>query len=476
MKSLKSLSLAVLAGTALSGVASAQTIIHVAGSTAFRSGATAAIVDVLSTGGKTVFAGYTGSSLLGAGASTLANGVLPTTANPNPANAATVVVECYWTGSLAGLVDLVASNNSGSYIDESNSTNATAINAGPVNTSNYSSTAAIASPVVVSHAPDMTMSDSVKTTIQKELATASFSPGTTSIGSYSSIAALAAACGSNSVVDSGTSGNASDAGFVGIVPFEWVAGNGASTTITNMSQQAADGLITHGFLPQSYLTGGSAAADTANYYYLIGRNEDSGTRIGAFSEAQFGVTNPPDQYTVSGATAALYPVTPLNTELGIYWNITGHSGYATGGNVASALGTPGGAITFSSGQAPENSGSAYFIGYLGAADAQTAINTTNKGHTLTYAGVPFTVGGVQNGQYSFWTYEHCYHLSDLTGSTLTLVNSFADQIYNLDANVNSSGAHDSLATSTTAPGIIDNTTSSVLVYRSTTEGGPISNY
>ncbi|MEI9999469.1 MAG: hypothetical protein WDO13_10035 [Verrucomicrobiota bacterium] len=60
---------------------------------------------------------------------------------------------------------------------------------------------------------------------------------------------------------------------------------------TNITQQAAAALIGSGSIFQSLLTGLNNDPDTANAFYLVGRNEDSGTRIGAYAESQFGVTS-----------------------------------------------------------------------------------------------------------------------------------------------------------------------------------------
>jgi hypothetical protein len=471
MKLLKTLTLGLLAAAGLAGTASAQTIIHIAGSTAFRAPATAAMIDVLSAGGtKTVYAGYSASSasataILGAGSAILANGTL------GSGGTATIVIETYWTGSLAGLVDLVAANNTGAYLDATNSSMQTQVNGGTATTSPYGGGALLTSPVTTTSAPDMIMSDSVKTTIASELGTGATM--TAPVGSYSTISALATACGGSTVVDGGTSGAASGAGFVGIVPFEWVEGNGGSASFTNISQQAARGLLTNGFLPQSYLTGGSTSADTANYFYCVGRNEDSGTRIGALMEPQFGVTASPKQYALAGTTANLFPVTALNTEPNIVWNTVGHSGYSGGSNVATDLDITGGSISFTNGKAPENSGSSYFIGYVGVTDALAAV--TGGAKALSYGGVPYSIAAVQNGQYTFWCYEHSYHLSSLSGTALTTVNAIADGIYNTDADVAGDGTH-SATSGSLAAGILDNNSSPVLVFRSTTEGGPLSNY
>ncbi len=107
-------------------------------------------------------------------------------------------------------------------------------------------------------------------------------------------------------------------------------------------------------------------------------------------------------------------------------------------------------------------------------DAATA--TANGGKALTYNGVPFSVDAVENGQYTFWTYEHAYRLASVTGQAVgTLADGIADEVYNNDADVASDGTH-STTSGSVAGGILDNTTSPVLVFRSVDEGGTLSNY
>ena len=68
------------------------------------------------------------------------------------------------------------------------------------------------------------------------------------------------------------------------------------------------------------------------------------------AQLQLGSLTPPaiNDYVVS-ATASGSINTPLYTQPNIFWNSAGHSGYNTGGNVATALETVNnGAFTFTS--------------------------------------------------------------------------------------------------------------------------------
>jgi hypothetical protein len=485
MKLLKTLTLGLMAAAATVGSASAVTIIHVAGSTAFRSGASVAIMDTLAgttlsggAGSTPVYAAYSNKNICGANAQIYANGTIGTSGT------ATIIVEAYWTGSLAGLVDVVAGQSTAAFPNETDSGVISAVNSGLVNVSGGTYLGAAALPAgYATHqgTVELAQSDSIKTTISKELATGTLS-GT--LGSYSSITSLASAVGGSLVADAGTSGGAGGQGAVAVVPFEWVISNittSGYTAPTNMSQQVAKQLFTGGFVDQSEFTGTNNAADTANYYYLTGRNEDSGTRIGGLSESQFGVTTPPLQYQVGNDSntltgTGLFPAnSALNTEPQISWAPAGHTGYATGGNVAAALDIPdnGATLTFT-GKPGGNTGSSYFVGYLGVTDAATAIGSGAK--ALTYNGVAYSPTAVQNGSYSFWTYEHSYRLASLSGTTLTVVNNIADILYAADADVyydtqveHASDGNGNYVTGSAGVFLYD-----MNVSRSTTEGGAIS--
>ncbi|MCE0521638.1 MAG: hypothetical protein LV480_01860 [Methylacidiphilales bacterium] len=496
MKTIKTLTLSLLAAALAGTAANAQTTyVHLAGSTAFRAPTTAAIIQVLynSTSGHVVHAGWSSADtgLLGAGHAILANGTI------GSGGTATIVVETDWTGSVGGLVDLVAQNSSDSFLDAANidSTDATTFNASVVTvdannggdtsgSTGYGGGAGLSSsmPTVLA-SPDFAMSDAYNTTAKNELSTILTGGGsyTPVNGTLTTVALLANAVG-NTVAAGGTgTGHAGKAKLVGVVPFEWLVGNYSSLTDapTNISQSTAKSLLTSGLVSQSQLTGHSA--DAANYFYLTGRNEDSGSRIIPLMEAQFGVINAPYQYQLTATSGTLSSAagwaasTTLYTQPGITWGIQGHSGYNTGGNVASALDyieTNSNSI-ITDGTAPgTNTGGQYFIGYVGLTDATNAI--AGGAHALTYNGVSYSVAAVQNGQYTLWGYEHAYRLSGSTAAD-GVADSIADTIYTLTADIDSKGLHSEdpglIGTDVTAAGLLYD--SRFNVSRTLTEGGPI---
>lgn len=507
MKLLKTLTVAAMAAASI-GTASAATgptIIHVAGSTAFRAATSIAIIDALcgtaptsngigggsTTGTTTVYAAWdtAGKNITNANSEIYANGTI------GSSGTATIIVEATWTGSLAGVTDLVAGASAASFLDETNASVIAAVNSGAMPPGTYANAQQIASPAyhTTNNTVEMAMSDSLKATISKELATGTLSGSLngTSYSGAAGLASLATAINASNVVDAGTSNFAGSNGDVAIVPFIWVIGNAspAYTSVTNMSQEEARALFQTGGVSQSLFTGGSTAADTNNFIYLTGRNEDSGTRIGALSESQFGVTGNPIQYQIGDGSSTYSPIqkfpanSALNTEPQISWANAGHSGYASGGNVAYALGYPAPATAVSfTGKNSANTGASYFAGYLGITDAKTAVG--NGGAYLSYNGVPFSYTNVENGSYTFWTHEHCYRLSAHNGDTYgNTIDAIADLIYACDADVvYSSGTvtHEYNATNgnygtnnstPTCPGLFD----ALNVNRSETEGLPVTN-
>jgi len=299
---------------------------------------------------------------------------------------------------------------------------------------------------------------------------------------------------------------------------------GPATGFTNISQQTASFLTHNGFAPFTMFS--KAATDTfsaGDFVYLIGRNEDSGTRIDGMAEPQpltgfainpkqwlptfSGTNNTQDipqpvlagtkniggtsssttsvatwtgttttvtltkpnssiligaavtgtgiasNTTVSdinGSTLTLSQNTTtsesgvtltiafagcliqniatwpsndtLNTETTVTWNLAGHSGYPAGGDVESVLSTPVDEnTTFNNDGAVapgENTGNAFFIGYLGVSDAEGTNGAAKSGlgGILTYNGVAESTQTIDNGSYSFWSYEHMYYLTSGTGA------------------------------------------------------------
>jgi hypothetical protein len=230
---------------------------------------------------------------------------------------------------------------------------------------------------------------------------------------------------------------------VGVIPFNFFASKGAatagaaSTGITNMTPQLAQGLwpTGNGKEPLSLFTGNPA--DSTTFCYATGRNPDSGTRINAFAETGVGISSVVQQYvpTISGGaitSLALFPATTLYNVLPV---AAGNNGESSGGNLDTDL------------EAAATNSTGYLIGYLGTSDSTTslvggAVQLAYNGVSLPNSGSPsYTFSNfslIQNGQYTYWGYEHLDYLSTLS-TTFPTAYSFANavvtEIHNVTAQV-----------------------------------------
>lgn len=422
LKNLLFTTLLAAAGLSLVNKASAAaTDVYISGATTYRACVTSAILDQGTNGilvsGSTTCA-YVGSSVYKANEA-IFHGYLKGSGEGN----VEVYIHTYWTGSAAGVYDVAAQNPVAGYIEDPASITGTIPGSsssgtmGPVAGTNP---AAVTNGVLTtytgtSHAPDAVMSDSLNTSVANVLNTA---PPAGSFGVTVTGAGLLS-CGNST---RNTSSTASTAGTVGVAPMLWVVGNSAiKPNFSDMSQQAARSVIGG---PTSAELFSGLHADKTNWVILVGRNEDSGTRIGAFAEAQFGlISTGLKQYlptfggtvvpqTASpGFPASGNPAIPeggpsatvtgfgewptdwtLNTEANIDWTHAGHSGFTGGGDVANCLaasnpvtglnftasGTEGDYLAGSPDTDPNvaggpsgysNSESVWMVGYLGVADA-----------------------------------------------------------------------------------------------------------
>lgn len=382
----------------LAGVANAQTIIHITGSTAFRAGTHQAISDILQPG---YTVGYSGSSLPGAsqaiftGTTYASNGAIP------------VIIKTSWSGSVGGIQTVSQQLTISTWL-----TNTTP--AGANAPANYDPPAV----------PEVCMSDVFQAS----------TPFPTPVLQST---------------------------IVGIVPFKWVRNNGAPATLTNITPQLAISLYTGtGSLPLAMFTG--LNSDEGTNIYALGRDADSGTRLTAFAETGVGVLNNVQQYyPLNGSTIIKkggtlvvtgQEIVPASTVNGILYPV-GDSGYSSGGDLAAAM--------TATGSATATGVKGFYVTYLGLPDAFTAEN--GNAVDINYNGTAYSPTAVEEGQYTFWGYEHLDYRSGYSGNGKTVADLLAAKILNVDAAVIPSGS--------VAPGIL---LGSMRVQRFT-DGGPISN-
>ena len=235
---------------------------------------------------------------------------------------------------------------------------------------------------------------------------------------------------------------------LGVLEFSYVKGPNhpdipaasyaAFTNITNLQAQA---LLAVGSLPLSAFTG--VATDSVYDVLLVGRNNDSGTRLTAEAESGYGFNQ----------TESLFAPVFTGSDITSV-SAVGNVGYSSGSNVAKALNHA--ALT---GVVDANNKPFILVGYLGKSDKNTATTATasitNPGTLLTWNGQSLSDTNIAEGKYSFWSYEHIF--SKKTGLVVAQTN----EIKNIGAEI--------IANTSIINGIPTNL---MFVFRSV-EGGPV---
>jgi len=402
---LKSFAAGIIA-LALAGVSSAQTVIRISGSTAFRAALNNAIVDIMSPG---YFVAGSGSKLTN-------STQLVVVGNTKVGNYP-VVIKTSLQGSVGGIQSVaqqspqIVFQGTSGWLQTSLATT-TAGNFAATN-NQYTDPAAPA---------DICLADSY------QASSFAYGPGYTTL------------------VDQ----------LVGVVPFFWVMGcskdsavQTSLSSVTNITSLQIKLLLSSG-APLSVLSGNPADATVT--LYPVGRDEDSGTRLDAFAESGFGVFGSPVQYIagVGGAisnnipSSVTVPTTPTSTITGImpypansvngFSFPVGHSGYKSGGTLANVIFQP-----VDASARDQFGGKFALISYLGAGDAQTAIGSGSTAFILNYNGVsgqlsatndpiPASATNITDGAYTFWSYEHLDYLPTLSGPAKTVANQLVQTI------------------------------------------------
>jgi hypothetical protein len=409
LKTIK-ITLASLLVFALTGLASAQTVLRITGSTAYRAATLVAISDILQPGYQVAYVASAAEPYSKANivyfSGTTTTGV-------------SVQIKTAFFGSIGGVANVAGQLTIGpggtAYTDGQtigwlSSTNPTAV--GSVSGTTVSGGQNIAAAAAIFDSPtvaDVTMSDSFQAS-----APAPYKPPT---------------------------GPALKGKIVGVVPFVFVCSPGTTTTsgtVTNVTLTNAKKLL-GGTLLLSNLTGKSG--DSGVHVYAVGRDQDSGTRIATLADTGYGIakdvfqyqplyngattpTSPPPTPSGSITGAALWPATPPVDSVN---SPTGDSGYNSGGLVAASI-------------AQTSAYTNWFIAYLGLNDGLTALADAKNfvlkfnGGSLTETGGVWDVSGVESGTYLFWGYEHFLYLS-LSGNGLNVAKLIRDEILNTTAPV-----------------------------------------
>ena len=317
----------------------AQTVIRITGSTAFRSATNTAIGNILNAGYTYGYAGSTFSS---------SNQTIFTGTTKAPTSTS-VIIKCSWTGATGGVKTIVQNVPLSTWL----------VNATPQSTGGTPNAPATYDAAITA---DVAMADGFQNTTEFK------TPVMT-------------------------------AKVVGVIPFQWFRNNGSPTSIDNMNPLLAASLLSGG-LPLSQFTGVPADAGTA--VWGTGRDEDSGTRMVTYADCFFGVFSSPTQYslTISGGAVTDIVPWPINTVLGTTYPL-GHSGYAGGGQLVTAMNTPGSLTSANPG---------HVVAYAGINDAQNGVPGTAATATSTVTagavtGTTITNGGTNLGSGTYVTFS-----------------------------------------------------------------------
>lgn len=357
MKTLKLVTLSLLALT-VAGDAFSQTVVRITGSTAFRKQTNAAMLAVFDPGTLT-YAWISNSAGFSGASKAIFKGKI---------GGADYIFKSAFSGSTGGIAD-VAQGRTNTYLPDSTTTSAAGIEIPSSPT-----------PTTVSEIAQCTMMDTFQD------ATVFRDPPL-------------------------------DIVTVGVVAYGFAINGQAPASITNITSLQAQALYRLGRLPVAMFTGNPADRTTlinSTYatrvfggpkpaqIYAIGRNPDSGTRVATFAETGVGTTTTIQQFepVVSGTAVTDQNLFPATTFKDIPYGL-GESGYSSGGILAglvrnTTLAGIGG----------------YYITYMGTGDLTNAIaplpgiGGAAPARALTWNGESFSVQNVQEGKYTFWTYQH----------------------------------------------------------------------
>jgi hypothetical protein len=366
----KNIVLTTAAALLMAGTASAQIKIYVTGSTAFRG---AAVNEIGHTLAGTVSVAYDGNTS-GVTSSGNANAVTWTGGN---IGGTAVTIKASWSGSGAGVQTVAGAPSFNVNFLPDGASGST--NSDPRSGANPHEAAA----------PDIAFSDIYQVS--------TFFNGTFQSVSYSPLVE----------------------NLVGAVTFKWVASTGfpigtgtGQKSSYSVTPQLAQALLTVGAIPLSGFTGNNG--DQLVGIYATGRNPDSGTRGTTFAESGVGVFTFVQQYkpTISGTTATALTLYPVETINGVSTSQPGNSGESSGSSLRAYLNLTLTAAAYKTFDGTQTNG--YLLTYLGVSDANTTIGAaTNPAVELGYNGVYFSQAAVEQGQYTFWGYEHEYWKSTL---------------------------------------------------------------
>ncbi len=228
-----------------------------------------------------------------------------------------------------------------------------------------------------------------------------------------------------------------DYGKQGVVTFTWVKNVNSTPTaawnsVLNITLPQVQNELSQGYQPVAFFSGNVTQTNTQ--VYLVGRNKGSGTRANTLVDHNYGpTTKGVQQFSIGGG------VNPGDTTSGLVLQYENNNGYESGGGVAAALGIDG-----SCQQVDPFTGKTGWvaIGYLGCGDAVKSGLAVSP-NWLTLDGVQESNGAIIEGEYYFWGYEHLFGRHGISGfqdAAGNLIQSAV--IYNVNATAPVLTAHD----------------------------------
>jgi len=206
-----------------------------------------------------------------------------------------------------------------------------------------------------------------------------------------------------------TSTDLKDYGVEGVVTFTWVKNINTSPTsdwtdLVNLTLPQVDVLLGRGYEYPALFTGNNT--ETNRYVYLVGRNKGSGTRANTLVDHNYGpTTKSVVQFSIG------YGIEEAAIANDLVLTNENNNGYESGGGVATALGINGSCQQTD----PFFGKSGWFaVGYLGCSDALSHSLAVSP-NWLTLDGVGESSGAIEEGQYYFWGHEHLYGRNGISG-------------------------------------------------------------
>jgi hypothetical protein len=381
MKIPKLLLATVLASLAFAGVASAQTAIYISGAPATRAIWNQSIFNTLvakSTGSPTITKYWSGSAYNTANQIILTGGNIGGTA---------VTIYGSWTGSTGGNQSVANTPPATISALKVGFLLLSASTPGGSNT-NLTNT----------QYPQVNLSDTQQATVPFNGTTSVTSPTTSYVA----------------LTEAGTHPSPAVTGF------EFLTNKGAPASLNNITTNQAQNLFTSTGLPLAQWSG--AVGDQGTFVYPVGRDIASGARYILLAETGIGVGNNSQliqfEPTVSGG--ALTDIGDNFAPGGTINLITfplGNGGYPSFSNVLTDL------------EATSTPAVGYIVTYVTDSDA-IASAIPNGAQPLSWNGVPYSVAGIQQGVYTYWSYLHVYYnnTSNYISTNFPTAKTFADDL------------------------------------------------